>query len=190
MTVRLAPFALALAAATALAAGDAEADRDHRILWMRNAHTGEEIRFRPFRSRSLLEPVAWARLNRFMRSWRTEKRRTMHPRLLRLLAQVQRHFGGHRIELTSGYRVPDVPGSPSSYHGVGRAADFHIVGVANREIFEYCRTLPTTGCGYYPNGSHVHMDVRSRSAIWVDLSGYGDGATFVADPERWLDEHP
>jgi hypothetical protein len=36
----------------------------------------------------------------------------------------------------------------------------------------------------------VHVDVRSRATIWVDLSGYGDGAVYVSDPEAWLEAHP
>jgi hypothetical protein len=26
--------------------------------------------------------------------------------------------------------------------------------------------------------------------VWVDLSGYGDGAVYVFDPEAWLQSHP
>jgi hypothetical protein len=36
----------------------------------------------------------------------------------------------------------------------------------------------------------VHVDVRSHATVWVDLSGYGDGAVYVADPEAWLESHP
>jgi hypothetical protein len=46
------------------------------------------------------------------------------------------------------------------------------------------------GCGLYPRGSHVHIDVRSQATIWVDLSGYGDGAVYVPDPAAWLEVNP
>jgi hypothetical protein len=69
---------------------------------------------------------------------------------------------------------------------VGQAADVSVAGTPDRALFDYCRTLPTLGCGYYPRGRHVHIDVRSRATIWVDLSGYGDGAIYVSNPERWL----
>lgn len=69
-----------------------------------------------------------------------------------------------------------------------------IDGIANRDLFEYCRALQRTGealgCGLYPRGSHVHIDVRSSATIWVDLSGYGDGADYVQHPDPWLDGHP
>jgi uncharacterized protein YcbK (DUF882 family) len=89
-------------------------------------------------------------------------------------------------------------GSPeatlTSYHQVGHAADIWIDGVENRALFEYCRALQRAGerlgCGLYPRGQHVHVDVRSRATIWVDLSGYGDGAAYVSDPDAWLQAHP
>jgi hypothetical protein len=37
---------------------------------------------------------------------------------------------------------------------------------------------------------HVHVDVRSRPGVWVDLSHYGDGAAYVTDARGWLAEHP
>jgi hypothetical protein len=50
--------------------------------------------------------------------------------------------------------------------------------------------LPRTGCGYYPNGHHVHVDVRSRSAVWVDLSATSERADYVPAPLSWLARHP
>jgi hypothetical protein len=94
----------------------------------------------------------------------------------------------------SGYRAPTTGEPLSSYHQVGRAADISIPGVENRDLFDYCRELQRSGqalgCGLYPRGSHVHVDVRSRPTIWVDLSGYGDGAAYVREPQRWLERHP
>src|SRR5262249_44030646 len=157
-------------------------------------------------------------------------RRTVTPALLRVLAQIQRHFDGRLVHLMSGYRAPGgragsstPPSAPpacsagtcpsaqarlsirqdardfdssassdlplTSYHQVGHAADLWIDGVKNRDLFEYCRALQRAGerlgCGLYPAGAHVHIDDRSRATIWVDLSGYGDGAIYVKDPERW-----
>jgi hypothetical protein len=41
------------------------------------------------------------------------------------------------------------------------------------------------GCGLYPHRPFVHVDVRSRSAIWVDLAH----RCYVTDPDAWLDAH-
>src|SRR5688572_3265212 len=169
-----------------LAVGDALADRDHRVLWLHNLHTGEELRLQPFRARGRLARLAWLRLDRLFRSASTGRRRTINPRLFGVLAQVQRHFGGRRLELVSGYRVPGEGEELDSYHHVGRAADIRIEGVPDRELFEYCRTLVDVGCGYYPNGRHVHIDVRSRPGIWVDLGH----RRYVRDPRRWLGRNP
>lgn len=179
--------AVAVPLLVTLATGPAAAD--HRTLWLHDIHRGDEIRLQPFGPRGVPDRLAWARLTRFFRS-RHDGRRAVHPRLLRVLAQIQRHFGGRRIDLLSGYREPDNPEHLSSYHQVGRGADIGIPGVANRDLFEYCRQIENLGCGLYPNGYHVHVDVRSRATIWVDLSGYGDGAEYVEDPVAWLSAHP
>jgi uncharacterized protein YcbK (DUF882 family) len=114
----------------------------------------------------------------------------MHPRLLRTLAHLQRHFG-RDIELISAYRVPEHCDRFSSYHQVGRALDFRVTSVPNRVVFEYARTLPRMGAGCYPTSrSHVHVDARGRATIWVDLSKTGEGANYVRDPHRWLRENP
>jgi uncharacterized protein YcbK (DUF882 family) len=198
--VRLAFVAIVCAAALP-PAGHAEPPRsracgagDHRVLWLKHLHRRDEIRLLPFSARGVPCRLSWNALTRFFRSRQGGVRRTVHPRLLRTLAQIQAHFGGRRIELMSGYRAPTAREPLTSYHQVGRAADISISGIDNRELFDYCRELQRSGqrlgCGLYPRGSHVHIDVRSRPTIWVDLSGYGDGASYVRSPASWLDRHP
>ena len=168
-----------LAAHAAAAGPDRCGTRDHRTLWLKDLYRGDEIRVAPFGGHGIPCQRDWRRISRFFRD-RHDHGRTVAPGLLRVLAQVQRHFGGRPLHLMSGYRAPGDPQALSSYHQVGHAADIWIDGVENRYLFEYCRALQGTGqrlgCGYYPAGAHVHVDVRSRSTIWVDLSGYGDGA--------------
>jgi uncharacterized protein YcbK (DUF882 family) len=164
------------------------ASRDHRTLRLRNIHTGERVSIQPLRRDGLPLTVNWLRVDHVFQSWRTGQWRPISPRLIRVLAQVQRHFDGRSIELLSGYRV--LPGPLHSYHGVGHAADILIPGVANREVFDYCRTLANLGCGLYSRGSHVHVDVRTHSALWVDLSRYGERAEYVRNPRAWVEAHP
>ena len=45
-------------------------------------------------------------------------------------------------------------------HSTGRAMDFRIDGVKNEDVVAFCKTINDTGCGFYPNSSFVHMDVR------------------------------
>jgi uncharacterized protein YcbK (DUF882 family) len=166
-----------------------EARADHRLLWIRNIHTNEEIHVQPFGSRGHVNRRAWSQLNRLFRSWPTNERRTINPRLLRTLAQLQRHFGGRRIELLSGYRVPENEKELTSYHQVGRSADLFIEGIPNRAILDWCRAQRDLGCGYYPLGEHVHVDVRSQSVVWVDVSRVREPAEYVPNPDQWLREH-
>src|SRR5689334_14941151 len=73
-----------------------------RIVWMRSVHSEEELRVQPFGRYGVPVRLAWLRLNHLFRSWRTGEHRPISPRLLRVLAQIQRRFGGRRIELVSG----------------------------------------------------------------------------------------
>jgi hypothetical protein len=82
----------------------------------------------------------------------------------------------------SGYR----PQSAGSLHQHARALDLRVVGVSNEELVAFCRTMADTGCGYYPNSSFVHVDVRSPgvgNAFWIDASG-------PTEPPRYVTQWP
>jgi len=107
-----------------------------------------------------------------------------HPidaRLISLLGVVSNHFGSRKIEVISGFR-PYTPTqyTPHSNHNHGKAVDFRIVGVPNEQVRDFCRTLKNTGCGYYPNSTFVHMDVRDSSAFWIDYSKPGEPPRYNA----------
>lgn len=85
-----------------------------------------------------------------------------------------------RVQLVSGYR----PESAGSYHAKGKALDFRLDGVANEALVAFCKTLPDTGCGYYPNSGFVHMDVRDPGTghvAWTDISRPGQAPRYVAN---------
>src|SRR4051812_32878597 len=94
-------LAVALTVLVAVYARQAAAP-DFRTLWIRSVHLHEELRLAPFGTHGLVRTLDWLRLDRLFRSHRTLKARAIHPRLLRVLAQIQRHFGGRRLELLSG----------------------------------------------------------------------------------------
>jgi uncharacterized protein YcbK (DUF882 family) len=105
----------------------------------------------------------------------------IEPRLVHLLAAVSNHFGSRKIEIISGFR----PYSPlqhtaHSNHNIGKAVDFRVVGVPNDVTRDYCRTLRDVGCGYYPNSTFVHMDVRDKSTFWIDYSRPGEPPRYNA----------
>ncbi len=83
------------------------------------------------------------------------------------------------VVLVSGYR----PRSSGGYHAAGRALDFRIEGVSNDALVAFCKTLPDTGCGYYPNSVFVHMDVRDPGTghvAWVDTSHPGEAPRYAS----------
>jgi len=105
--------------------------------------------------------------------------RLLDPGLLSRVESVAKHFPGKNISLVSGYR----PKSRGSLHQSARALDFRVAGVANEELVAFCKTLPDTGCGYYPNSSFVHVDVRAPgtgSVTWIDASGPGEAPRYVS----------
>jgi LysM repeat protein len=103
---------------------------------------------------------------------------SLHPDLLKRLQRVADEYPGRVFHVVSGYRPPR-SGSEESRHNVGRAFDFSVEGVPNRVLFEFCKTLPSTGCGLYPNSSFVHLDYRETSATWVDYAGPGESPDYL-----------
>jgi hypothetical protein len=103
----------------------------------------------------------------------------VHEGLVARLQRVVDHFKVGRVTVVSGYR----PTSLGSFHQSARAIDFHLNGVTNEALVAFCRTLNDTGCGYYPNSSFVHLDVRAPRTghvYWIDASGPGEPARYVA----------
>jgi hypothetical protein len=123
--------------------------------------------------------AASAGFERMLACRRTGKTWSIDERLIRMVSKVSDHFGGRALRVVSGFR----PWSPDQYtteskHNVGRALDFSIPGVPNEVVRDFCRSLPDVGCGYYPNSSFVHLDVREGSAYWIDYSGPGEAPRY------------
>ena len=108
--------------------------------------------------------------------------RRVDTRLVERIQAVVDHFGKHgptKLSIISGYR----PTSVGSMHSSGRAIDFRMEGVKNEDVVAFCKTLSDTGCGFYPNSSFVHIDVRDPGAghvAWIDASGPGETPRYVS----------
>jgi uncharacterized protein YcbK (DUF882 family) len=100
-----------------------------------------------------------------------------------MLQRVAERFPGHSIDIISGYR-PRKRGHKLSMHNLGRALDFRVRGVANRELYKFINGLPHVGAGYYPNSVFVHMDVRDRKTRWTDYAGPGEAARYTKGESR------
>ena len=112
------------------------------------------------------------------------------PRLVERVQAVAEHFGKAgapaKLFVISGYR----PASVGSMHSTGRAMDFRVDGVKNEDVVAFCKTINDTGCGYYPNSSFVHIDVRDMGTghtAWIDASGPGETPRYVT---QWPPPEP
>ena len=116
-------------------------------------------------------PAARIAISRALASWRTGKSIVVDEELVRLIARISDEFGGRKLRIVSGYR--EHSHARNSRHKLGKALDFSIPGVPNVAVRDYLRSLGKTGVGYYPNSTHVHVDVREGSGYWVDYSRPG-----------------
>src|SRR5207237_6608331 len=97
------------------------------------------------------------------------------PRLVALVGIVSDHFGGRPLQVVSADRAyTPTQYTPHSNHNYGKALDFRIEGISNETLRDFCLTLRNVGCGYYPNSTFVHLDVRETKASWVDRSHPGE----------------
>jgi hypothetical protein len=114
-------------------------------------------------------------------SWRTGGEERIHGRLIRMLVRISDTFGGRPIRVVCGYRDPSHrEHTKHSKHHLGRAIDFSIPGVPNEVVRDFLRhTFDGVGVGYYPNSTHVHLDIRERSTYWVDVSRPGEPPRYV-----------
>ena len=124
------------------------------------------------------------RLQYFLRDLRTGKQRKVPERLLWQLYLVAQHFDA-RVEIVSGYRSKE---RNSSRHRHGKAADFRVEGVDPKRVWNYCKRFKRTGLGYYPTSKFVHMDIRKRSAYWIDDSGPGQKSRYRSNVKQPKDD--
>lgn len=141
----------------------------------------ETLRIRVLDSRGRPRSAARTQLSRLMRERGTDDQTNVDERLIRLMVQVSDHFGGRKLYIISGFRAATGFTRESSRHVEGKAVDFRVDRVSNTEVRDFCRQLPDTGVGYYPNSTFVHLDTRSESAYWVDYSRSGEAPRYRRD---------
>jgi len=108
-----------------------------------------------------------------MRRHEEDALRTPDARLALLLSVISDHFGGRAITIVSGFREARRFTSRGSQHVSGHATDIRVEGVGRRALFDFCRSIGHTGCGYYPHSTFVHVDAREEATQWVDWSRPG-----------------
>jgi uncharacterized protein YcbK (DUF882 family) len=160
--------------------GHAERDTIHAV------RRGEDFHVRVRDTRGHVPPSALDAFERLMRQGNATH--PVDPRLVTLVGIVSNHFDGATIEVVSGYRAyKPTQYTPHSNHNEGKALDFRIRGVDDAAVRDFCRTLRSAGCGYYPNDTFVHLDVRDTKAYWVDLSRSGEAPRYESSRTRHVD---
>lgn len=138
---------------------------------------GEDFHVRVRDAHGHVPPSALKAFERLMRQGNATH--SVDPRLVTLVGIVSNHFGGATIDVVSGYRAyKTTQYTAHSNHNLGKALDFRMAGVSDEALRDFCRTLRSAGCGYYPNDTFVHLDVRDTKAYWVDLSHKGEAPKY------------
>lgn len=143
--------------------------------------TRQRTRLRLVDQRGRASRAAIRRISDVMRprdARRSERFPTPPARLLEVIARISDHFGGRTVQVISGFRHAGGYTRETSQHTSGHAMDIHIDGVPNTELRDFVRTFERVGCGYYPRSTFVHVDVRPRSAYWIDWSRPGEPPQF------------
>ena len=140
------------------------------------------LRVRLVDRRGRARRVARRRLREMMRPRLRGRNGRLGPlppaRLVEILARVSDHFGGRQITIVSGYRHSGGNTRESSRHTRGHALDIRVRGVPNHAVRDYLRSFDRVGVGFYPRSHFVHIDVRDRSAYWVDWSRPGEAPRY------------
>jgi uncharacterized protein YcbK (DUF882 family) len=168
-------FALALLSNTVDLARFLEVDEPGVLFTFGNRH--EEGRFELFEEDGAVRPEALKAFSRFVRCWRTNKVKSMHPRTLEIVTAVSRHFGDARIDVVSGYRAAPY-GAPHSKHFIGRAMDIRVEGVPAAVVAAWVwKNFRGVGVGYYPAQQFVHVDTRPDDVRWIDHAQSGESGS-------------
>lgn len=141
--------------------------RDLRELDLLHTHTGETLALAYFAGGGYL-PDRLARVDRFLRDFRTGEVHPIDPALLDLLTAVRRRLDTDRpFHVISGYRSPATNAmlrrtrggqATRSLHLVGKAIDVRLPGVPLAALRDAGHALRLGGVGYYPRSDFVHFD--------------------------------
>lgn len=131
-------------------------------------HTGDRINIVYRRGNDYI-PSALAKLDYFLRDYRTGDIRRYDPKVFDLLVALEGAAGdpGAEIDIICGYRTPRTNEylrthgegvAEHSLHMKAQAIDIRIPGVATARLREVALSLHRGGVGYYPHSNFIHVD--------------------------------
>jgi uncharacterized protein YcbK (DUF882 family) len=141
--------------------------QDHR-LQLFNTHTGERLEI-VYRRREQYIPGALAKLDYFLRDYRTGDVRHFDPRLYDILSDLTFAIGhpDGEIDIVCGYRTPSTNESlrahttgvaRNSLHIQAEAIDLRMPGIDTLKLRAAALALRRGGVGYYPHSDFIHVD--------------------------------
>ena len=144
-----------------------------RSLSFVHTHTGETLSCVYYQG--AYEPATLARVNHFLRDFRTGEVHAIDPGVLDILFAVRSRadrddpfhvISGFRSPATNAYLRSHSPGvAKHSLHMEGRAIDVRLPGLPTRKLRDIALSMQRGGVGYYPASDFVHMDT-GRVRAW------------------------
>jgi uncharacterized protein YcbK (DUF882 family) len=160
---------VAMAPMAALARGS-----ECRSLSFVHTHTGEMLSCVYYQEGGY-DPATLARVNHFLRDFRTDEVHAIDPGVLDILFAVRSRAGrDDPFHVISGYRSPATNAwlrssssgvAKHSLHMEGRAIDIRLPGFPTRKLRDIALALRRGGVGYYPASDFVHLDT-GRVRFW------------------------
>jgi uncharacterized protein YcbK (DUF882 family) len=157
--------ALTVAATPAFARRPAERPR---AMSLHHMHTDQRISL-VYRVGDRYQRSALAKLNEFLKDFRTGDAVPIDPQLFDILYDVKSNLGDPdaRYEVLSAYRSPRTNDmlrrsshgvARNSLHLYGQAMDIRFPDLPTREIRDAALSVGRGGVGYYPSANFVHVD--------------------------------
>jgi uncharacterized protein YcbK (DUF882 family) len=139
-----------------------------RTVGLRHAHTGERVDT-TFWQRGAYDQQEIARLNAFMRDWRTDEIVGIDPKLYDVIWSIGQSIGRDpEFTVLSGYRsrttnemlirTGHTGVARDSLHIQGRAMDITLPGQHISTLRDAALALQAGGVGYYPSSNFIHVD--------------------------------
>jgi uncharacterized protein YcbK (DUF882 family) len=146
-----------------------------RTIGLVHAHTGERVDA-TYWQRGAYDQLEVARLNAFMRDWRTDEIIGMDPKLYDILWSLGQSIGRDpEFTVLSAYRsratnemlirTGHTGVARDSLHMYGKAVDITLPGSPLATLHRAAVALQAGGVGYYPSSNFVHVDT-GRVRTW------------------------
>ena len=143
-------------------------DNQNHLLRLYNTHTGERMEI-AYRRGEQYVPGALAKLDYFLRDYRTGDIRHFDPRLYDILYDLTVSIGhpGGDIDIVCGYRTSTTNESlrahttgvaKNSLHIQAEAIDLRMPGIDTLKLRQAALALRRGGVGYYPHSDFIHVD--------------------------------